>query len=548
MNFFCVRPLAAPAFCAGVILTLAVGCGDDGDDATGAGGAPTSSGIGPATSSSTASATSSGTASATSSNTTSTTTSASSSMSATTGSGMCMPVGMETCADVADEDCDGTECALWGHVYDLSDSQGHASEIVVDPNGDIYMIGQVGNAGATIDLNGTTATATATERSFLTKISAQGNTLWTKMLPGQGGPQEANFYRLVGATDSSVIVDAFLIQPADFGGGLLQPSGWYDHAYVSFDGDGSYQWATQFVTPGDGVFGGLSDLSPLNEVVIVGYAAAGSAYDGTTIINPASPASRNWFGLAFDATTGNIVWQEEGWVVGDLENNNTYQAMAFGHQGDIYITGSVHSDLAFGGPTMAFTNDWASAFVAHLDADGQWVDGGMFSDNCYPEDLTIGPNGEVVLSAWVSFYEFAGAPTPSEPNRWAVFALDDQYQPTWVHFMSEVPTLATAPDGDIAFVLGDNNDIAVHAPATFPAKGTIDIVTGRIGLDGTMKWYRQFGAPGGLVDDHSPWKTFGVQPDGKAIVAFRSAGQPVDFGSGPLAPTGTDLGLVQLAP
>ncbi|MBL9025652.1 MAG: hypothetical protein JNL21_25885 [Myxococcales bacterium] len=102
-------------------------------------------------------------------------------------------------------------------------------------------------------------------------------------------------------------------------------------------------------------------------------------------------------------------------------------------------------------------------------------------------------------------------------------------------------TLATAPDGDIAFLLGEDDDIAVHAPATFPVKGTIDLVTGRIGLDGTMRWYRQFGAPGGLVDDHSPFKTFGLQPDGKAIVAFRAAGQPVDFGSGPLAPTSTDL-------
>jgi hypothetical protein len=459
-----------------------------------------------------------------------------------------MPVGVETCADTADEDCDGKECALWGHVYDGSEDQAYLYEIALAPNGDIYMIGEVGDAGATIAFNGQTVTATATERSFLVKISAQGDTLWTKMLPGQGGFQEANLYRLVGATDTSVIIDAFLIQPADYGGGLLEPDDWYDHAYVSFDAGGTYQWSTMLVTPGGGVFGGTSGLSPLNEVVIVGYAAAGSTYDGQVITDPSSLDDRNWFGLGLDAVTGNLLWHHDGWVVGQLENNNTYQAMAFGPQGDIYITGSVHSDLSFGGPTLEFTNDWGSAFVAHLDADGEWVDGGMFSDNVYPEDLTIGPNGEVVISAYVGFYELLGKPTPNEPYRWAVIALDGQYQPTWARFMSEVPTLATDPSGDIAFVLGDDDQIAVDAPPTFPAIGTIDVVTGRLALDGTLKWYRQFGAPGALVDDRSPWKTFGIQPDGKAILLLQSAGQPMDFGSGPLAPTGSDISLVQLAP
>jgi hypothetical protein len=303
-----------------------------------------------------------------------------------------------------------------------------------------------------------------------------------------------------------------------------------------------------FLTPGNGDFRATQRLSPLNEVVIVGYATAGSTYDGQVIIDPSSVAGRNWFGLGLDAATGNLLWHHDDWVVGELENNNAYQAMAFGPQGDIYITGSVLSDLSFGGPTLVFDNDWASAFVAHLDADGEWVDGGMFSDNCSPVDLTIGPNGEVVVSAYIDFYEFAGKPTPSEPNHWAVFALDGQYQPTWARFMSEWPTLATDPTGDIAFVLGDSDQIAVDAPAQFPAIGVIDVVTGRLALDGTLKWHRQFGAPGALVDDRSPWKTFGIQPDGKAIILFQSAGQPVDFGSGPLAPNGSDIGLVQLAP
>src|SRR5262249_29122767 len=157
-------------------------------------------------------------------------------------------------------------------------------------------VADVGDSGATIDLGGQTVTATASARSVLAKISPQGDTLWTKMLPGQGGPQNSNLYRLVGATDDRVIVRAFLAQPTDFGSGVLQPDGWYDTAYVSFDDSGTYQWATTFNTPGDGVFDGLVGLSPLNEVVIAGYAAPGSTYDGELIIDPASTSDRDWFG------------------------------------------------------------------------------------------------------------------------------------------------------------------------------------------------------------------------------------------------------------
>src|SRR6185503_9244450 len=110
------------------------------------------------------------------SSTASSTADASSSANASSSSGMCMPVGEETCADAADEDCDGKECALWAHLYDSSKAQYYLYEMALDPSGNIYLIGEVGDAGATIDFNGQTVTASATARSFLAKVSAQGDT------------------------------------------------------------------------------------------------------------------------------------------------------------------------------------------------------------------------------------------------------------------------------------------------------------------------------------------------------------------------------------
>ncbi|APR74674.1 Hypothetical protein A7982_00020 [Minicystis rosea] len=113
--------------------------------------------------------------------------------------------------------------------------------------------------------------------------------------------------------------------------------------------------------------------------------------------------------------------------------------------------------------------------------------------------------------------------------------------------MSEVPSIDVGNSGEIGFLLGDNATISVGG-ASFPSVGNIDLVAGKIAADGTMKWYRRFGAAGATIDDISPRKTFGLQPDGKAIVLFHGSGAAVDFGFGPLAPKNLDIGIVQLAP
>jgi len=445
------------------------------------------------------------------------------------------------CAGVLDEDCDGTECAIWGRLYGDAANQSPGS-LEVAPNGDIYFTGDIGAPGSNIQFGGMTIVADALNHHFLAKLSANGQELWFKKLPSQNG---SSAYRIIGASDTSVIISAHLVQTIDLGGGPLSSDGSGDAVFAAFDGgDGAYQWGRTLTAPGTGgtryyAYG----LSPLNEVVIAGYAAPGAVYDGVTIADPASPDNRVWYGLGLDGATGSLLWHHE-WQVGELENNNTYQSLAFDAQGHIFITGSIVWPATFGGPPLLPGNE-PHGFVVHLDPDGQWVEGSLFCVACYPEEIAIGPVGEITLSGYIGFYQIGNISVPKHSG--AVFGLDGQYQPVWVHFMSEVPDIDVGVSGDVGFVFGEDETIEVDGATSSP-HGTIDLVAGKIAQGGTMQWYRQFGAPSATIDDMIQGEAFRLQPDGKAIVLFPSSGAAVDFGSGPLAPSGADIGVVQLAP
>ncbi len=460
---------------------------------------------------------------------------------------MCTPTGEETCAGVADEDCDGTECGLWGRLYgDASNQMGNALEVA--PNGDVYITGRIGDPGASIQFDGETVLADAANQHFIAKLSADGQERWIRRLPSQVATIQSgtSHYRIMGATDSSVIISTPLTEVIDLGGGPLASDGWGDTAFASLDSDdGSYEWGTTFTGPGDGgVTFSAYGLSPLGEIVIAGHAAPGAVYDGQVIADPSSPDTRVWYGLGFDAATGNLLWSHT-WQVGPLENNDTYHNLAFGKEGDIYITGSVSSPVSFGGEPMVPV-DWTQGYLAHLDPQGEWVDGGLYCDSCYPEQMVIGPGGEVVISGYVDFYELGDIPLPTN-GQWAIFGLSTQYQPLWARLMSEAPAIDLDESGDIGFEIGDTDMIDIDG-ASFPAIGLVDIVVGRIALDGTLQWYRQLGTPGARTDDISPQQTFRLQPGGKAIVMLEASGAPADFGFGPLPPVGgRDIGVVQLA-
>jgi hypothetical protein len=453
------------------------------------------------------------------------------------GSGTCMPTGDETCAGTADEDCDGTECAVWARLYDFG-GWIWAAEAAVASNGDVFVTGKFGDRGDTLVFAGQSITADAAGTAFLAKLSPQGDELWIRKLPSDS----AMAYVFVGVTDTSVLVHTSVNVPTDFGGGPLAADGGGDRALVAFDPvTGAHRWSTMVADAGPMAMR-LSGISALGEAVFVGHAPPGASYDGTTITDPLSATQNNGFGMAVDVATGSLVWHQS-WSLAENEFY-PYEALAFGPQGDIYIAGDVSSDIAFGGPQLVHTGDHRQGFLAHLDADGQWMDGGWMCTGCTPTDLAVGPAGEVAVAAGIDDHPLGDIPNTGMVEH-AIFGVDAEHAPSWVVYISSNANIEMTSTGEVSFLYSDWNDILLDGQA-LPAIGDKDLLLGRIGTDGTLLWHRQLGAPGASVYDPLV-RPFALQPDGKGIGVLWLDGAPVDLGCGPLAPVGTQVGIVQFA-
>ncbi|MBL8741008.1 MAG: hypothetical protein JNK04_07945, partial [Myxococcales bacterium] len=255
-----------------------------------------------------------------------------------------------------------------------------------------------------------------------------------------------------------------------------------------------------------------------------------------------------WYGLAIDANTGVLQWRHE-WQISD-PNQGVIRSLTFDDGGDIFLAGySIPGTMSFGGPTIQVgppPGGWSQGFVVHLDPNGEWVAGNTFCDQCIPWKIALGPGGEIIVAGIVNFYQLGNIPTPPGNNDRGVFRLDaSTFQPMWAKFMNEIPDIAIGIDGQIGFSFG-SEDIYLDGAAPLGI-GTRDLIIGKITMNGTIPWYRLFGAPGAVLDDIG-LQTYRAQPDGKAIVYITASGPPVDFGFGPMTFPSSNVALMQIAP
>jgi hypothetical protein len=456
-----------------------------------------------------------------------------------------MPTGAETCSGTADEDCDGTECALWARMWGGSEPQ-YSTGMAVAPNGDVYFTGALAFPGDSITFAGQTVTANNIDISFLAKMSAQGDELWIRMLPGGVG---STTYEIVGATSTRVVITADLQETLDFGGASVTSDGWNDVVFAAFDAGGDFQWAKPFLSPGESTMSVTAyGMSPLGQAIVAGFTLPGTTYDGEVVIDPLSGEERSWYGMAIDPETGALVWHRD-WTVSETGAWETYKDIGFGPQGDIYITGSTSAEIAFGGPPLVPGGVYAEGYIAHLDPEGQWVDGAFFCNECLPKRLAIGPSGEVAISAWLDSPELSPLPNPS--NLWsAIYHLDAQYQADWAFYMANTTNIQFTSTGELAFMLIDHDPVFLGSSLPLKAIGIWDLFTGRLAMDGTLLWHRQFGAPDASIGIYNDGRAFGLQPGDRSVVVADLFGAPVDFGCGPLegGTEDVDISVIQLAP
>ena len=455
------------------------------------------------------------------------------------GGPSCTATGAETCASNLDEDCDGSECGLWGHVYGSSSMQ-FPLGIEVAPNGDTYFLFAFNNAGDSIQFAGSTITATGEDDYVLAKVSVTGQEVWANRFTAPYG-----YFQILGANEDGVFIGGNLFATIDLGGGpLVNNTGVTHKAFAAFDSDGDFLWNTAVRGPTGALFLDAAGLSPLGQIVIAGHAWPGAEYEGEVIADPNAVGGGVQVGFAIDAITGVLLWHHE-WETEDL-NYDLLTAIGFDAQGEIFLGGGDTAySISFGGPTLV-PGPQEQGFLVHLDTNGEWVAGAFICDYCQPEKIAVGPAGEVIVSGWGVWSVASATPLPIVTTGTAISRLDAvSFEPVWTTFTSDLADFDIDANGEIRFSFCGPG--AFYDDVSTPAIGVEDLLLGKMDMSGAVLWHRKFGAPGATLIDRE-YNTYRSMPDGHGVLLFRGGGAPVDFGAGAMTFSGSNLGLVQIAP
>ncbi|MDI1483576.1 hypothetical protein [Polyangium sp. y55x31] len=148
----------------------------------------------------------------------------------------------EDCATPADEDCDGTindgclTAGLWSKRFGPDSA---AEAVAVDTTGNVLLSGRF---QGTVDLGGGPLTASLQD-AFVTKLSPDGNHLWTRQGVSTGGAVPWAI-----ATDAlgNVVVTGGFTGTLDFGGGPVTSKGLGDVFLVKLGPTGDVLWTKSF--------------------------------------------------------------------------------------------------------------------------------------------------------------------------------------------------------------------------------------------------------------------------------------------------------------
>jgi len=166
-------------------------------------------------------------------------------------------------------DADGNH--LWVKGFSSGSSKGEPSDLVIDPQGNIYVTGVF--LGSTIDLGGETlknknnVKYQKTKDIFLLKLDPAGNHVWSKSF---GGVNDDIVNSIALDSDGNIYIAGYYRSPTlEFGEGILTNEGGFfyedpcaDIFIAKFDSDGNYVWSMDFGKGGFDDFGDAILIDP----------------------------------------------------------------------------------------------------------------------------------------------------------------------------------------------------------------------------------------------------------------------------------------------
>ncbi|MBK8948773.1 MAG: gliding motility-associated C-terminal domain-containing protein [Flavobacteriales bacterium] len=245
-----------------------------------------------------------------------------------------------------------------------SPSVEHVEDVVVAPNGDLFVTGEFSGLAT---IGGQTLLSAGSTDVFVARLSASGNPVWVKQA---GGPGLDRGLRLALGTNGRLIVAGQFMATADFQGTVLSSQGGSVDLFVAdLDaGTGQQQWVVQ----GGGLTGfdrpaGVS-VAPNGDVVVVGEFRETFTFNGVTLqstIDPQTQLPGTDVFIAAMTAAGVPLWTKQGVAPAD----DAATAVVHDAGGPAYVLGPFTDTIAFDQP---YLNTWDDAmFLMKVDGNGQ---------------------------------------------------------------------------------------------------------------------------------------------------------------------------------
>ena len=263
------------------------------------------------------------------------------------------------------------------------------TKIVVNASGDVYTIGNFGDAyvTATIDLDPGLGIANLTSSIgggdfFISKLDANGNYQWAKRI-GSGGNDYGNCIQL--DAFGNVIIGGVFSGVVDFdpNAGIVNLSGGYSNAFIlKLDANGNFVWVknfeSNFIVNGSNVnelkidaFGNIITTGSFYGTVDfdpgLGVYTLSSAYGGNTISSYIAKLN----------SAGNLIFAKPILATGQVYSQVFSNSIDVDASGNIFVTGSFAGTVDFDpGPlTQNETGSLYTIFILKLNSSGdfQWV-------------------------------------------------------------------------------------------------------------------------------------------------------------------------------
>ena len=274
------------------------------------------------------------------------------------------------------------------------------SRVVIDPAGDLVLLGRYTNALTLEGLGGPIALpGSAGGRTFLAKLDPQARKLrWALSLDGVPVRSREGFedYRDEG-TDGlgvdaagNIYVAGKFRRSATFGATTLVSAGGLDIFVLKLDPAGKPLWAVSAGGPGDDDAEDLA-VGPYDRhevLMICGLFASTATFSHTTL----GAAGRNdLFAARLDTADGRFVWAVRAGSDSTTVKREWASGIALDPGGDSYIVGGVAGTASFGADKL-LNGPVQVAYFAKLDPAGRFVMVKPFKASQHSA-IAIGPTG-----------------------------------------------------------------------------------------------------------------------------------------------------------